>query len=107
MELSPDRREARRFSMTLPMRILPREASGSEFIANTRDVSYRGLYFHADARFSTGGEIEFIITLPQEVTKTGDVNIRCKGLVIRVDKTAAGQGIAARIERYEFVPSRM
>lgn len=106
MERSVDRREARRFSMTLPMRILPREPSGSEYRTNTRDVSYRGLYFLADGRFKTGGEMEFIITLPQQVTKTGDVNIRCRGLVVRVDKTTEGQGIAARIDRYEFMPSK-
>ncbi len=106
MESSLDRREARRFSMTLPMRILPRESSGSEFQANTRDISYRGLYFLAHGRFKTGGEIDFIITLPQEVTKTGDVNIRCRGLVVRVDEVTEGQGIAARIERYEFIQSK-
>lgn len=107
MESSLDRREARRFSMTLPMRILPREPSGSESRANTRDISYRGLYFLANGRYKAGGEIEFIITLPQEITKTGDVNIRCRGSVVRVDEAAEGQGIAARIDRYEFVPSKV
>lgn len=107
MQTTAERREARRFSMTLPMRILPRDASENELMANTRDVSYRGLYFHADGRFQSGGEIQFIITLPQEVTRTNDVNIRCTGQVLRVDQTVAGQGIAARIERYEFIPSRV
>ncbi len=36
-----DRREARRFVMTLPVRVLARDASGSELKAHTRDVSYR------------------------------------------------------------------
>jgi len=40
-----ERREARRFTMSLPMRVLPREDTGREVDANTRDVSYRGLYF--------------------------------------------------------------
>ena len=44
-----ERREARRFTMSLPMRVLPRQAKGRELDAHTRDVSYRGLYFLADA----------------------------------------------------------
>ncbi len=58
-----DRREARRFTMSLPMRVLPPEAKGREFNAQTRDVSYRGLYFLADANFKIGSEIDFVITL--------------------------------------------
>jgi hypothetical protein len=101
-----ERREARRFTMSLPMRVLPREPKGRELDAHTRDVSYRGLYFLTDANFEVGGEIEFVITLPQQVTQSGDVNIRCLGEVVRSEPTENGRvGIAARIARYEFVPA--
>ena len=100
-----DRREARRFTMSLPMRVLPRKAEGRELSAQTRDVSYRGLYFLADAKFEIGGEIDFVITLPEQVTQSGDVNIRCQGQIIRVEPTENGRaGIAAKISRYEFLP---
>jgi len=106
MAVGADRREARRFTMSLPMRVLPREAKGHEFDALTRDVSYRGLYFLADANFDVGSEIEFVITLPQQVTQSGDVNIRCLGQVVRIEPTENGRvGIAAKIARYEFVPA--
>jgi hypothetical protein len=99
-----DRREARRFNMTLPMRVLPRDAQSPEFIAYTRDVSYRGLYFLAEAAFKPGTSIEFVITLPEQVTRSGDVNIRCQGQVVRIEPTNNGKtGIAAKIERYEFL----
>jgi hypothetical protein len=99
-----DRREARRFTMTLPMRVLPREAQGGELSVHTRDVSYRGLYFLSEAKFDIGSEIEFVITLPQQVTQSGDVNIRCQGQIVRVEPTENGRmGIAAKIERYEFL----
>jgi hypothetical protein len=105
MSDAADRREARRFTMTLPLRVLPRAAQGSELQAHTRDVSYRGLYFVADANFEIGGEIEFVITLPQQVTQAGGVDIRCRGTIVRVDLDPDGRrGIAARIERYEFLP---
>jgi hypothetical protein len=101
-----ERREARRFTMSLPLRVLPREDAGHEVDASTRDVSYRGLYFLTDADFKVGSEIEFVITLPQQVTQSGDVNIRCLGEVVRIEPTENGRvGIAAKIARYEFMPA--
>ena len=101
-----ERREARRFNMNLPLRVLPREAKGHELKAQTRDLSYQGLYFLAEADFQVGSEIDFVITLPQQVTQTGDVNIRCQGRIVRVETTENGRmGIAAKIARYEFIPA--
>lgn len=103
-----DRREARRFVMTLPVRVLARDSSDRELKAHTRDVSYRGLYFMTEAKFEYGSEIDFILTLPQQMITAGDVNIRCHGRVVRVESNDGGKiGIAARIERYEFVPLRV
>ena len=101
-----DRRESRRFVMTLPVRVLSREASGPEMKTQTRDVSYRGLYFLAESGFEKGSEIDFILTLPQQVISAGDVNIRCHGRVVRVETSNGKMGVAAKIERYEFVPLR-
>jgi hypothetical protein len=101
-----ERREARRFTMNLPMRVLRREDKERELDAHTRDVSYRGLYFLADADFEVGSEIEFVITLPQQVMQSGDVNIRCQGKIVRVEPSDNGRvGIAAKIARYEFMPA--
>ena len=47
MDNAADRREARRFTMNLPLSILPSERAGNEVAVNLRDVSYRGLYFFA------------------------------------------------------------
>jgi len=99
-----DRREARRFNMTLPMRMLSRDSQALEFTAQTRDVSYRGLYFLAKAQFKLGSMIDFVITLPEQVTRSGDVKIRCQGQVVRIEPTNNGSmGIAAKIDRYEFI----
>jgi len=99
-----DRREARRFTMSLPMRVLSPVAEARELGAETRDVSYRGLYFLADAKLKIGSEIDFVITLPEQVTRSGDVNIRCHGQIVRTEPTQNGKrGVAAKIERYEFL----
>ena len=101
-----ERREARRFTMSLPLCVMPRGAKGRELDAHTRDLSYRGLYFLAEADFEVGSEIDFVITLPQQVTQSGDVNIRCQGNIVRVEASENGRvGIAAKIERYEFMPA--
>lgn len=106
MSDASERREARRFNMNLPLRVLPREAKGLELEAQTRDLSYQGLYFLAEADFQVGNEIDFVITLPQQVTQSGDVNIRCQGKIVRVETTENGRmGIAAKISRYEFIPA--
>jgi PilZ domain len=104
MSEGADRREARRFLMSLPMRVLPREASNTELHASTRDVSYRGLYFITETKFDVGSQIEFVLTLPQKVSAAGEVDIRCRGQIVRVEASNNGRvGVAAKIERYEFV----
>lgn len=107
MDTAAERREARRFTMNLPLSILPWEQKGDELAVNMRDVSYRGLYFFAGVEFEAGREILFVITLPQNITRSGDVKIRCQGKVVRVDPAENGSllGVAAKIERYEFIPA--
>jgi PilZ domain-containing protein len=100
-----ERREARRYTMSLPMRVLPHESQNRELSARTRDVSYRGLYFLSDVPFQVGAEIDFVLTLPQQVPHSAEVDIRCRGQVVRVETSSNGTaGIAAKIERYEFIP---
>ena len=102
----PDRREARLFTMSLPMRALPRDSHPRELQAHTRDVSYRGLYFLAEGAFDVGSEIEFVLSLPQRISDSGDVDIRCRGQIVRVESSNNGfLGVAARIDRYEFMPA--
>ena len=79
MENGVERRAARRFSMTLPVKVRFSAANNgvSEKDGETRDVSFRGLYFLIEAGLETGSSIEFVLTLPQQITLAGDVRIRC------------------------------
>jgi hypothetical protein len=48
--------------------------------------------------------LQFIITLPDEISVTGPVRLLCKGKVTRVEAhQGALLGVAATIERYEFL----
>jgi hypothetical protein len=92
--------------MTLPLAIRAGGPNGAiERQGQTRDVSFRGLYFLIDADFEPGSPIEFVLTLPREITMAGDVHIRCFAQIIRVEPHNGRKGVAARIERYEFLPA--
>jgi len=91
--------------MTLPLTVRSSEPGGSEQQGQTRDVSFRGLYFLIEADFTPGAPIEFILTLPREITMAGDVHIRCFAEIVRVEPRNSHRGIAARIDRYEFLPA--
>jgi len=102
---STERRSSRRFTMTLPLTVRSSEPGGREQQGRTRDVSFRGLYFLSDADFEPGSTLEFILTLPREITLAGDVNIRCFAQVVRTEADSGQRGVAAKIDRYEFLPA--
>ncbi len=100
-----ERRTSRRFTMALPLTLHLRNSSGPlERRGETRDVSFRGLYFWTEEELKAGIPIEFVLTLPREITLTRDVKIHCFGRVMRVEAQRLTHGVAARIERYEFLP---
>ena len=102
-----ERRASRRFTMSLPLTVRTAGPDGNiERQGQTRDVSFRGLYFMIDAEFEAGATIEFILTLPREVTMAGDVHIRCFAEIVRVEPHNGRRGVAARIDRYEFLPAQ-
>ena len=104
MDRSAERRASRRFTMALPLTVRSPEPGGNERQGQTRDVSFRGLYFLIEDDFAPGSPIEFILTLPREITMASDVHIRCFAEIVRVEPSKDGCGVAARIDRYEFLP---
>ncbi len=99
-----EQRSTRRFSLRLPVTVKFSDGS-TEQTAHTRDVSARGICFYLDSSVSEGSEIEFTLTLPPEITLTESIRVHCKGKVVRVEPQAPNGrvGIAAVIERYEFL----
>lgn len=91
--------------MTLPLTVRSAEPGGREQQGQTRDVSFRGLYFLSEADFTPGSPLEFVLTLPREITLAGDVKIRCFAQVVRTEPESGQRGVAARIDRYEFLPA--
>lgn len=101
-----DRRAARRFAMALPLLVKFTCGDGiSEKAAETHDISFRGVYFFTDTPPEQGSAVELVLTLPQQITLAGDVRIRCFASVLRVEPRDTTRGVAARIDRYEFLPT--
>jgi len=98
-----ERRQARRYDLSLPM--VMNFAAGPEAVqrnAQTRDISTRGLYFVTRDDLAPGTEFQLSLTLP-----AGDVFIRARGRVIRVERENGANGpsvgVAATMESYDIV----
>jgi len=100
-----ERRATRRFLMRLPLVVRwTDESVVGEASTESREVSSRGLYFHLPKGLKSGAPVEIVMTLPHELTQAGPVRVRCLGRVLRSSQEHTGEvGVAAAIERYEFM----
>ena len=99
-----ERRNARRFSMKLPLNVrLSSGTPSADLRTHSEDVSSRGVYFYMDRDVKSGSSIEIVMTLPHEVTMAGPVKVRCMGRVARTEQRDSKTGVVAAIERYEFL----
>jgi|SRR5579864_493434 len=95
------KRGVRRFSLNLPVRL--KNSETDELHGYTRDVSSRGAFLEIDSNFTEGTAVEFLMTLPAEITLAEPIRVRCHGKVLRVDRSANNRGIAVAIEKYDFI----
>lgn len=99
----PEKRSTRRFSLDLPISVKFLDNGPSELAGRTRDVSSRGVFMYLDTEIAPGAPIEFVMTLPPEITLSEAIRVRCTGRVLRIDKHAQEQGVAVAIDKYDFV----
>ena len=104
-----DARTGQRFPVELPIRIHLWD-SEAEQDGTTANVSASGVFLHATSpagAWRPGSEVEFDITLPAQVIHSPqDVQIHCRGRVVRVEKLQdehQREGVACVIDKYEFV----
>jgi len=99
----PEKRSIRRFSFDLPISVKLQQNGGSDAVGRSRDVSARGVFMYLESEIKTGAPIEFVMTLPTEITLAKPMRVRCAGKVLRVDKSGKQQGVAVTIEHYDFM----
>lgn len=99
-----EQRRSQRFQLILPMTLLRGSRGDINRIGETRNLSSTGVYFVVSGPVELGSLLEFVITLPEDISLAGPVRLLCKGKVTRVEQQEeALYGVAATIERYEFL----
>jgi len=101
-----ERRQLPRFPLEISVRVgLP--GSDAAVIGRTRDVSAVGIFFYINYPIQESSDIQFIMTLPPELTRTIAIHISCKARVVRVreDATRGQMGVGAAINSYDFLAS--
>lgn len=97
-----------RYPLKLPVSVRPSGVSvAGEITAECRDVSSQGVYFFLKEPLKSGTQLEIMLTLPPEITRGDPVRVRCEARVQRTENIREGRvGIAAKIERYRFLPGK-
>ena len=99
-----DRRNVQRFHLKLPLVVRCGQAVEDKVATASKDVSSRGVYFFLPKDVTHGAAVEIVMTLPNELTMAGPVQVRCLGRVHRSEKLDTGElGVVATIDRYEFL----
>jgi PilZ domain len=99
----PEKRSTRRFSLDLPITVKFPESSAGDVVGHTRDVSSLGVFFYIDSELAEGNSIDFVMTLPPEITLSDPVRVQCSGRVVRINQAGNEKGVAVAIEKYEFL----
>jgi hypothetical protein len=104
---STERRRVPRFELHLPVVIRLQDAGETrEALTVSRDASSNGLHFFLTEGIKDGTQVEVEMTLPNQITLSEPVRVRCLGRIQRCEQTqGANAGMAAAIEKYEFSPS--
>ena len=102
-ETGHEKRGMPRFPLQVPL-VIKTGQSTSLVETTTKDVSATGVFVYLPVEMSEGSELEFTMTLPEELTLTAAIQVACKGTIVRVEKTSdARVGVAAMIHSYEFL----
>jgi hypothetical protein len=76
-----------------------------EALTISNDVSSNGIYFLLPEGIKNGTPVEVEMTLPQQISPSGPARVHRLGRILRCEvKDAAHTGMAAEIEKYEFIP---
>ncbi len=95
-----EQRKAQRFELKLPLELIRKGSQSLSQHGETRNLSSVGVLFAADAPLRIGEAVEYLITLPSTPDQGEKVRLHCLGKVVRFSPET---GVAATLERYEFV----
>jgi hypothetical protein len=95
-----EQRKAQRFELRLPLELIRKGSQALSEHGETKNLSSVGVLFAAEAPLRIGEAVEYLITLPGTPDRGAKVRLHCLGKVVRFSSET---GVAATLERYEFV----
>ena len=91
---------AHRFPVKLPIQI---KSPGGESKTESDNISANGVLFHCDVDVPLGSTVDFTISLPAEVVGAdADVQVECRGRVVRSNEEDGRRGVGVVIDEYRF-----
>jgi PilZ domain len=102
-ERIPDeRRSGQRVPVRVPVKV---RHEGTEHQGLTRDLSSSGIFLYSESEMKAGSKLELVIMLPPGLGLGPGGWTLCDASVVRVEKSdGKGMGIAATLDRIEFLP---
>jgi hypothetical protein len=91
---------AARFPVKLPIHI---KSQSGDSDTESENISANGVLFQCDADMPLGSTIDFTISLPAEVVGAeADVQVECRGRVVRSGEQDGRRGVGVVIDEYRF-----
>ena len=91
---------APRFPIKLPVAL---KSEGHESRIETENISANGVLFRMDADVPVGSAVDFTISLPADVVgAAADVQVDCRGRVVRSFDDGGRRGVGVVIDEYRF-----
>jgi hypothetical protein len=95
-----DLQSAPRFPLHLSASV---ESQGSKYLAETENISANGVLFAMDNDVPVGSMVDFTILLPADVVGARrDIQIDCRGRVVRSFEDRGRRGVGVVIDEYHF-----
>ncbi len=95
-----DMQGATRFPIKLPISV---KSTAGESRTETENISANGVLFQMESDMPLGSTVSFTISLPAEVLGSeSDVQVECRGRVVRSADEGQHKGIGVVIDEYRF-----
>jgi hypothetical protein len=97
-----ERRSGQRVPVRVPVKV---RHEGNEHQGLTRNLSSSGIFLYSESEMKAGSKLELVIMLPPGLGLGPGGWTLCNASVVRVEKSdGKGMGIAATLDRIEFLP---
>jgi len=96
----PDMQSAPRFPIKLPISVKSKAGASA---TETQNISANGVLFQLDSEMPVGSLVDFTISLPADVVGApADVQLDCRGRVVRSFEEDGRRGVGVVIDEYRF-----